>query len=287
MKKQLAKRIVSLLLIFAMVWGFAVPLEAVAAPARGENLHTESAEDIIAGTSPSLLAHQPQQPERDPQEIVRVSILLEEASTLDVGFSTQDISSNAQAVAYRDALRQEQAAVSAEISQDLGQELDVKWNLTLAANIISADVAYGQIETIEATEGVREVILETRYSPCVIGEEEQVDPNMATSQSQIGSSLAWAAGYTGAGSRIAIIDTGLDLDHQSFDDSAYEFALALEAARKGMEPQEYMATLNLLDTQEIQELLPQLNAFHRTPTATGETLNYGQKVPTAITILMK
>ena len=35
--------------------------------------------------------------------------------------------------------------------------------------------------------------------------------NMATSDKMIGSSAAWAAGYTGAGSRIAIIDTGADV----------------------------------------------------------------------------
>lgn len=32
----------------------------------------------------------------------------------------------------------------------MGTELDVVWNLTLAANIISANVQYGQIEDIKA-----------------------------------------------------------------------------------------------------------------------------------------
>ena len=38
-------------------------------------------------------------------------------------------------------------------------------NLTLAANIISADVRYGDIAAIEAVEGVSSVELETMYLP--------------------------------------------------------------------------------------------------------------------------
>ncbi len=279
MNKQLAKRIVSLLMVFVMVLGFAVPLEATAAPANGENLNFERVSDVSAGAGDALRAESEQQPLYAPEDIVRVSIVLEEPSTLDAGFSTMDISTNAQAMAYRDDLKRDQATVTARIEKTLGQTLDVKWNLTLAANVVSANVAYGQIPLVEEVRGVQEVILEAQYSPCVLDKEEVANPNMATSERQIGSSLAWAAGYTGAGSRIAIIDTGLDLDHQSFDASAYTFALALEAARKGMTPQAYTESLNLLDAQEIQSLLPQLNAAQRTPTATGETLSYSSKVP--------
>ncbi len=40
--------------------------------------------------------------------------------------------------------------MTARIEQAMGTELDVVWNLTLAANIISANVQYGQIEDIKA-----------------------------------------------------------------------------------------------------------------------------------------
>ena len=45
-------------------------------------------------------------------------------------------------------------------------------------------------------------------------------PNMAIATGMTGTNLAWQAGYTGAGSRVAIIDTGLDTDHQSMDPDA-------------------------------------------------------------------
>ena len=68
---------------------------------------------------------------------------------------------------------------------------------------------YGEIEAIKAVSGVEDVVLETRYEPAVVG-TDPTDPNMATSSSMIGSSAAWAEGYTGAGSRIAISGVGPD-----------------------------------------------------------------------------
>ena len=44
-------------------------------------------------------------------------------------------------------------------------------------------------------------------------------PNMVTTKDIAGSALAWDAGYAGAGMLVAIIDTGLDIDHPSFADA--------------------------------------------------------------------
>ena len=76
-------------------------------------------------------------------DVVRVSIILQKESTLEAGYSTQGIGENATAMAYRDGLKAEQTAVTARIERAMGTELDVVWNLTLAANIISANVQYG------------------------------------------------------------------------------------------------------------------------------------------------
>ena len=105
------------------------------------------------------------------------------------------------------------------------------WNLTLAANIISANVQYGQIEDIKAVSGVRDVVLEALYEPCEVDEGEEYEPNMSTSPEQIGSPAAYAAGYTGAGTRIAIVDTGLGPDHISFPQQA--FSIPAHAGRPG------------------------------------------------------
>lgn len=76
---------------------------------------------------------------------------------------------------------------------------------------------YDQIAEIEKCQASRRVYVEDRYDPAVVNTELEADPNMSTSSSMIGTSAAYASGYTGAGSRIAVIDTGIDTDHQSFD----------------------------------------------------------------------
>ena len=69
------------------------------------------------------------------------------------------------------------------------------------------------------------MVLETKYEPCET-EEGAAQPNNGASTAMTGASTVWASGYTGAGSRVAIIDTGLDTDHQAVDNGAYLYAMA-------------------------------------------------------------
>lgn len=115
---------------------------------------------------------------------------------------------------------------------------------------------------------MRQVVLEARYDPCVTQTPETADPNMATSREMIGVSAAYLAGYTGGGSRIAVIDTGLDMDHQSFDAGAFDESL------KQLE-QSY----DLLDAEEIARVLPELNVLSRSSHVTAAELYKTTKVP--------
>lgn len=193
-------------------------------------------------------------------EMVRVSVVLEGQPVLEKGYATAGIASNAGAQAYREDLLLDQQAVVARISQATGGDLDVVWNLTLAVNVISANIRYGDLETVAATDGVREVVLETQYLPCEL-DGEIYAPNMATSSGMTGADAAWLSGYTGAGSRIAIIDTGLDENHQSVNEKAFLYALEQNAAQREESKEEYLQSLNMLDAQEIETVLPQLNMY--------------------------
>ena len=155
-------------------------------------------------------------------DIVRVSIVLEGKSALDAGYSAQGIGTNKGAISYRNSLKKQQDKVAAQISSKVlgGKALDVKWNLTLADNIISAEVPYGKINQIKMLDSVKDVFIENRYEPAettISGD----DPHMVTSTEMTQSNGEHSSLYTGAGSRIAIIDTGLDIDHQSFDPDAF------------------------------------------------------------------
>ena len=176
-------------------------------------------------------------------DIVRVSIVLDRPSTMDLGYSTQNIVENNSAMAYRHTLKQQQANIESAIA-NAGVSMNVKWNLTLAVNIISAEVRYGDIETIEAVPGVKEVWLETRYEPQVDGINTAI-----TTENMVGAATLWSEGYTGAGTRVAIIDTGTDYKHQSFDPEAFMYALSLDEG-----------DFELLDVNEVKSVLPELNA---------------------------
>ena len=256
--KQAIKRALCLLMVAALLAGFAVPVRAADTGSKVTFTQVDN-----SNVSASLLTRQEEAETSTPDyaetDMIRVSIVLEEKSTIEAGYSTQSIARNTEAMAYRAGLQKRQDTVTAAISRKLGAELDVVWNLTLAANIISANVAYGQIEAIESTPGVAQVLIETRYEPDVVSREETVAPHMATSGKQIGSTLAWNAGYTGAGTRIAVIDTGADVDHQSLDAGAYQYSLARQASLANMTVEAYTESLNLLDAEEIASLAENLN----------------------------
>lgn len=268
MKKMWGTRVLAMLLVLALTAGLVpaalaansevsvafkqVPndtLDTLIRPdlAVGEIENAEMGEDTAA-----YQAH----------DLVRVSIILEDASTLEAysdAAAEGTLAEDAAAVSYRAALQRKQDSVVRKISSTiLGREdLDVVWNLTLVANMISANVEYGKIEQIKQLPGVADVVLEQQYEPAA--SENTVQPNMEISTGMTGTTTAWSTGYTGAGMRIAIIDTGLDTSHQSFDNGAYEYALEQNAARAKESVEAYKASLDLLDADEINEKLSLLH----------------------------
>ncbi len=278
------RKVLSLLLVATMLAGFALP--AGAAENSGE-LQFEIEQVDNSSVTASLPMTQmggtstfSSTEELDPNETVRVSIQLEKAATIDAGFQLMGIANNASAMHYRSGLKKNQEAMTATIERKVlnGQELDVVWNLTLAANIISANVPRSAIEKIAALDGVRAVVEETRYEPQVVSMGGEYSPNMAISGQMTGASQLWEAGYTGAGMRIAIIDTGLDTDHQSFAPDAFEYGLGLASEASGID---YSA--GLLDAEEIASVLEELNAYKRQAeaglTLTAEELYINAKAP--------
>ncbi len=280
MKKPISTRILSVMLVLAMVFGLMVPVSA-ADHDHSSNLSFTRTDGYSGQLDETRLTEETITTEdaHDPGEIVRASIILEEQSTIEAGFSTKEISANAAAMSYRDTLRQEQQTVTARIESAIGSKLDVQWNLTLAANIISVNIPYGQIENIKAVDGVKDVVLETRYLPQVVQQETVANPLMYAAGDMMGTSAAYACGYTGAGQRIAIIDTGLDMQHQSFDADAFAYALKLNAEAEKMTEEEYLKSLNLLDAEELTAIVPQLNAGKRIEGLSAKTVYRNMKVP--------
>ena len=148
-------------------------------PKQSDRISAELAvEDLIAEDTPAQAPYA-----RD--EMVRVSIVPEAPSVIDKGYALEGLSTNSAATAYRTGLETLQARVESHISTKAlgGQPPDVQWKLTLAANLISANVPCGTIEAIDAIDGVRAVYVETRYE---ISEPEVAEPDSATSGATMG-----------------------------------------------------------------------------------------------------
>ena len=259
-------RVLSLMLAAVLVLGYALPARATG----------EIPLELIQVDNSAVTAPAPMKPmeipesQLDPNELVRVSIQLAQEPAL-AGFGLSRIGSQA-AETYRADLQREQLELTARIEREIlnGKKLDVVWNMTLAANAISANVPRGAIESIRSLEGVTAVAIENRYSPDVVTVGGKYEPDMAVSGQMTGAAQAWLEGYTGAGSLVAVIDTGLDTDHQSFDASAFEHAIAQVEAEKGVK-------LDLMDAADIAPVLTQLNAYKRDNSLTAEDLYINAK----------
>lgn len=269
---NLWKQIVAVLLVLVLSVGLITPSIAVdAEEATTRKVTFEQVDnDSVHIELPvkNRVATDEEVPQYADTDIVRVSIVLSDASTLEKGFTAEQIAdSNTKAVQYRQKLESKQEKMESTISKKVldGEPLDVVWNLTLAANIISANVEYGQIEAIEKLSGVEQVLIETVYEPCVVKDNETTDPNMSTSDEMIGSTAAWAAGYTGEGSKIAIIDTGADTDHPSLNPDAFTYAVGADA--------------KLMTAADTEKVLSQLNAVKKRAGTTAQELYINAKIP--------
>ena len=260
-ENNLFKRLLCMVLVVVMVAGSAMPANAAHTHESDTiDVHFSQVDndEVTAGLTPNGQTEVANESEYADTDMVRVSIVLSRSSTIEAGYSVMDIGSNQSAIKYRDSLKLAQANMIHQIERTPNTDLDVVWKLTLAANIISANVPYGQIEAIENLPGVKAVVLENQYQHCQT-EEGTVVPNMATSGAQIGTAPVWEAGYTGAGMRIAVIDTGIDTDHQSVNADAFAYALTQLAKESGMTEAAYIESLDLLDAAEIAAVADSLN----------------------------
>ena len=268
------KRAMAVVLALVLTLSLVTPTWAMSSSSvatKGENngITWEKVDNIKLPIKENAAVEEEAQQQYADTDVVRVSIVLSDPSTLDKGFSASDIASGSKkAMKYRDKLESKQDKMAKTISKKAldGQSLDVVWNLTLATNIISANVQYGQIEKIEKIKGVDSVLIETRYEPCVVKESETTDPNMATSSNMIGSNVAWADGYTGAGSKVAIIDTGADTDHPSLNGAAYSYAV------KGL-------GITPVTAADYADKLEKLNAFKKNGDLKASDLYVSAKIP--------
>ncbi|MBR1757296.1 MAG: S8 family serine peptidase [Lachnospiraceae bacterium] len=221
-----------------------VDVEKVNVPKIGEEGNTQLEEHGIAAIGEEQ--ENADKPSFAADDIVRVSIFLEKAGAIDAGYKADAVATSPSAIVYRKSLKMQQSAIQAKIESKTGHKIDVKWNLTLLVNAISANVRYGDLETIASVPGVRSVELENLYE----AQRDEVNTSITTKE-MIFASNVWAEGYTGAESKIAIIDTGTNQDHISFNDAAFEYSLLKQGKS--------LRSFDLLTSAKIEAVKDQLN----------------------------
>ncbi len=274
MKHTNFRRMLSVMLAIVMVLSLGTGVQAVPA---SDSLSVTELDSISANLTQGAAVEKQESvnPYADTDQ-VRVLIVMEGDGAVSRIQSGERFVENVEAVAYRAQLQVKQDKLAVAISNEVlsGEKLDVVWNLTLMTNAISANVSYGDIERIAKVEGVEKVYLEPVYEPM------KAETNNILAQEMTGADVAQNAyGYTGAGSTIAVVDTGIDTDHQSFDADAFEQSLAMNADEAGMELDAYLDSLNLLDEADISAVLKHLNAYKRYSGLTAEDLYLSSKLP--------
>ena len=142
-----------------------------------------------------------------------------------------------------------------------GTELDVRYQFTYLTNSFSIETEFENLEKIAMLDGVKSVFVMPVYHPATV-QNGNVTPSATASGEMVGVPSVWQdLGYTGSGMKIAVLDTGLDLDHPSF------------AAAPA-------ADVNSLTVDDIAAVLEDLNAYDRMGgNVTAEALYNSEKVP--------
>lgn len=270
---QKVKRGLSILLIVCLLLSVS-PANATAGVCTPTFRQVSNALIPQEDAADAILPEESVEPHFADDEIIRVFIVLDEPSVIAEGYSTQGLAANSGAMAYADSLETRQAQVASVISREVlsGEELDVRWNLTLATNTMSANVRYGDLDAIRKIPGVKSVYPVPVYA--LDDPIETAEPNTISAGVMVGSHDAWLDGYTGAGSLIAVIDTGVDTDHPSFNPDAFHYSLLSTAVREGKTVEDY----DLLTVGDIAAVLPELNCFAIRSNLTAEDFYLNEKI---------
>lgn len=157
-----------------------------------------------------------------PEDMVKVIVVMEDqplikyaaASGMDVG----EYMTTSTALKLETAMLDSHTAAVSAIRAAVPEASDIGYNYTAVLNGFSMALPYGRIPEVESIPGVKRVSLVEYYS--LPKDQVSFDLQMADSTGIIGSTAVNAnASYEGAdgsGAVVAILDTGLDIDHEAF-----------------------------------------------------------------------
>lgn len=137
-------------------------------------------------------------------QIVTIMVELEDAPAMKV------YSQYKSATKYAASLREKQAVAVKSISKALNFDIDVIYDYTLLFNGFSFKGEYRLVEELNKMEGI---------NAFVAAEWDCPEIRLFNSGDMVGAIDAWDLDYTGEGSIVAIVDTGLAVSHPAFSNN--------------------------------------------------------------------
>ena len=146
------------------------------------------------------------------EELVCAYVVMEDAPLADTYTSKAHVPAG---LSQQKLQKQNNVIAAIESTVLGGEKLNVRYQFTYLTNSISIETEFANLEKIAQLDGVKSVFLMPVYN--AIPTDETASPNTAGSAAMTGVDMVWdELGYTGKGMKIAVIDTGLDLDHPAF-----------------------------------------------------------------------
>ena len=149
---------------------------------------------------------------------VRIVVELEDAPLLANTYAMQSFESASDYLASAQAQNRERA-LSVRRNQVIrtlnssGMDLQVNQAYSAVFNGFSVTAAYGDLEDIQNTAGVKDAFVAECHA---LVEPLDADMQLTDSLPMIGGDILHDHQYTGKGTVVAILDTGLEIDHEAF-----------------------------------------------------------------------
>lgn len=144
--------------------------------------------------------------------VVRAIITLADDSVIDQGIQVRKAQSS-DAVNAQKKLLNKQNSIAANLSARY-EKLDVLRNYTVLFNGMAIETQFRNLKDIEKMDGITGVYLANQYSVPDVQEE----PKTEFANALVGVNNLHNSGYNGDGTVIAILDTGLNVNHEAFAD---------------------------------------------------------------------
>ncbi len=173
------------------------------------------------------------------EDLVDVIVVLEGesvASRYDITLGGLD----KKAANASEQLRAEHKQVKKSIEKS-ARSFELRYDFTLLINGLAGRIKYGELKKLNSIKGVKYAfvapsfsIKNEEFSVLEIGSSDTASgdiftPAMENANTDMNTEAAWLEGYTGKGMTVAIIDSGIDLDHVMLSNEPNEPAMSMES----------------------------------------------------------